>query len=63
MNAIMGEFKSMRETLKQEGLRQGVKSLWKRYGWKMVVAVFAYYLIRDVTLYIVIPSLIIKGLW
>jgi len=42
---------------------QGFKGLVKKYGWKLVVAVFMYYLIRDSILYILIPYLIAKGLF
>ncbi len=31
------------------------KSLYKKYGWKAVAGLFMYYLIRDVTLYILLP--------
>jgi len=34
--------------------------LAKRYGWKLLVAVILYYLIRDTILYIVIPYLIAR---
>ncbi|GEM_PF-1997828 len=34
--------------------------LFKIYGWKLLVAIFMYYLIRDVLLYIVIPYLVAK---
>lgn len=43
--------------------KDGMKGLIKRYGWKLVVAVFMYYLIRDSILYILIPYLIAKGLF
>ena len=42
---------------------QGFKGLVKKYGWKLVAAVFMYYLIRDSILYILIPYLIAKGLF
>ena len=48
-----------REVFKQHGF----KGLVKRYGWKLVAAVFMYYLIRDSILYILIPYLIAKGLF
>ncbi len=34
------------------------KLLYKKYGWKLLLAVFCYYLIRDTILYIIIPYLI-----
>ena len=51
--------KEYREVFKQNGF----KGLVKQYGWKLVVAVFMYYLIRDSILYILIPYLIAKGLF
>lgn len=29
--------------------------LYKKYGWKALTGLFLYYLVRDVTLYILIP--------
>lgn len=43
--------RDFRTTLKESGL----KGTWRRYGWKLVVAGFCYYLVRDITLYILIP--------
>ena len=37
-----------------------IKSLIKKYGWKAGVAIFLYYLVRDVFLYILLPYLVIK---
>lgn len=56
------QIKSMRQTLKDQGFKRGMKTLWKCYGWKMVAAIFAYYIVRDVTLYILIPALLVKSL-
>ena len=42
-------------------LRQAIKMMFKKYGWKVGLAIFMYYLIRDVTLYIILPYLIMKG--
>ncbi|MBO74267.1 MAG: hypothetical protein CMD33_03230 [Flavobacteriales bacterium] len=42
---------------------QGFKGLVKKYGWKLVLAVFMFYLIRDSILYILIPYLIARGLF
>lgn len=40
---------------------EGFKALIKKAGWKVVVGVIAYYLVRDSILYILIPYLIAKG--
>lgn len=38
----------------------GLKAVIRRYGWKIFVAFFAYYLIRDLTIYVLIPYLVAK---
>ena len=37
-----------------------ISEIFKKYGWKAAVGIFMYYLIRDVSLYIVLPWLIAK---
>ncbi len=41
-------------------MRWRFRFLFRKYGWKLVMVVVAYYLIRDVTLYIIIPLLITR---
>ena len=38
------------------------RHLFKRYGWKLLVAICVYYLIRDGVIYILIPYLVAKKL-
>ena len=45
----------LRTNTKESGLRQAIKMMFKKYGWKVGLAIFMYYLIRDVTLYIILP--------
>lgn len=33
----------------------GFKGVIKRYGWKVFALLFVYYLVRDITLYILLP--------
>jgi hypothetical protein len=40
---------------------KGIKGFIREKGWKVVIAIFAYYLVRDTTLYIIIPFLITQG--
>lgn len=40
---------------------KGFKGLMKEKGWKVLIAFFLFYLIRDSILYILIPYLIYKG--
>lgn len=40
----------------------GLRGVIRRYGWKFFAFFFTYYLIRDVTLYIIIPWYIAKKL-
>ena len=51
----------LRKNTRESGLRKAIRIMFKKYGWKLGVAIFMYYLIRDVTLYIIIPYLIYKG--
>ena len=50
-------FAIMRAEFKEGGLR----GLFRRYGWKLFAAFFLFYLIRDLTLYVLIPYLIFRG--
>ncbi len=43
-------------------IKARIRHLFKRYGWKMFWAIFIFYLIRDVVLYILIPYLVAKQL-
>lgn len=36
-------------------IKNKFQSIYKKYGWKAVIGIFAYYLVRDITLYIIIP--------
>ena len=52
----------LRNNTKESGIREAIRIMFKKYGWKLGVAIFMYYLIRDVTLYIIIPYLVYKNL-
>jgi hypothetical protein len=52
----------LRSNTREFGLIVAMKMIFKQYGWKVAVALFMYYLIRDVILYIIIPYLVVKGL-
>jgi hypothetical protein len=43
--------------------RHGLRELLRRRGWKFVVALTGYYLVRDTLLYIVIPLCIARGVF
>ena len=43
-------------------LDKKIKKLFKKYGYKAGIFIFLYYLVRDTTLYIIIPYLIYRGL-
>lgn len=36
-------------------VRNRFQLAYKKYGWKALAGVFAYYLVRDLTLYVFIP--------
>ena len=52
----------LKHNTRKHGLKYALKELFKKYGVKGGLSFFFYYLIRDVTLYIVIPYLIYQGL-
>lgn len=58
MRALLLEMKTARGVLRESG----IKGLFRKYGWKFVAVVFTYYLVRDVTLYILIPMFIFKNM-
>ncbi|WP_413576323.1 hypothetical protein ACLVWU_18235 [Bdellovibrio sp. HCB290] len=49
--------REVKKTFKDGGFR----ALRKKYGWKMFAIIISYYLVRDVTLYILIPYFVIKS--
>lgn len=53
MKQVLRDFRS---TIRESGWRGAIR----RYGWRLFAVVFCYYLVRDVTLYIVIPYLIAR---
>ena len=63
MVLIKRRFEQLKELLldlKATWKQSGFKGLYKKYGWKLFAAFFIYYLIRDVTLYILIPWYIVN---
>jgi len=48
--------------LRDERRALGWKGLFRKRGWKLVAVFVLYYLIRDVTLYILIPMAVAAGL-
>ena len=42
--------------------RRGFRELLRQRGWKFLVAIFAYYLIRDTILYVALPLCVARGL-
>ena len=43
--------------------KKGFRGILRVYGWKLFAVFFVFYLVRDVTLYIVLPYLAARGLW
>ena len=42
-------------------IKSKFREIFKKYGWKAALGIFLYYLVRDVTLYILIPWYIAKN--
>ncbi|UYL10631.1 hypothetical protein B9G69_008590 [Bdellovibrio sp. SKB1291214] len=53
----MTVFKDVKQTYKDGGF----KGLRKKYGWKMFAVIISYYLVRDITLYVLIPYFVIRS--
>ena len=47
--------------VKKSFLKEKIRDAYRKYGWKAVVAIVAFYAIRDTILYILIPWLLLKG--
>ena len=58
---FLNALNDLRLNTRKHGLRYALKDIFKKYGWKAGVIIFMYYIIRDVTLYIIIPYLVGKG--
>jgi hypothetical protein len=43
--------------------RHGFRELVRQRGWKFLLVIAGYYLVRDTTLYVVIPLLVTRGLF
>jgi hypothetical protein len=54
------KLKTLLSEMKKTWRETGVKGLYKKYGFKLFLAFFCYYLVRDVTIYILIPWWIAK---
>jgi hypothetical protein len=53
--------KTLRE-IKATFRDSGLKGVSKKYGWKLFLAFFVYYLVRDVLIYVVLPYLVFQGI-
>ncbi|RMD98168.1 MAG: hypothetical protein D6814_08095 [Calditrichaeota bacterium] len=49
------------QNLRDQVKTRGFKQVMKEMGWKIILAVVLFYLIRDILLYVVIPFLIARG--
>jgi hypothetical protein len=49
-------------TSRWQRIRARTVFLIKRHGWKLVIAIVVYYLIRDTVLYLIIPYLVARKL-
>ncbi len=54
----MSQLKNIVLTIRQVGIRKA----FRIHGWRIIAVVTLYYLIRDLTLYVLLPYLIINHL-
>ena len=57
--SLRQRIRELRADLKAKGLKTFIKTA----GWRVLLAIFLYYLIRDTFLYIFLPYLIARGLF
>lgn len=50
------------QTLRNERRELGWRGLLRRRGWSLVVLVVAFYLVRDLFLYVLVPLAVVMGL-
>ena len=62
MSGSIRGLRALQQRLRDDVRALGWRGLARRRGWKLVVVVLAYYLLRDVLLYIVIPLGVAAGL-
>ena len=60
LQSSWSKLKILLREMKKTWREAGIKGLYKKYGFKLFLAFFCYYLIRDVTIYILIPWWIAK---
>jgi hypothetical protein len=58
----LGAFRGWRHEAIAVFRKGGFRGILRAYGWKVFAAFVLFYLIRDVTLYIVLPYLAARGL-
>jgi hypothetical protein len=49
--------------LRDDRRELGWKGLFRKHGWKPLLLFVAFYLIRDLVLYVFIPLAVIAGIW
>ena len=40
----------------------GIRSALRKHGWKLGAVIFVYYVVRDVTLYLLLPAIVAGSL-
>ena len=59
---MAGRYRTFMIEAKNELRQNGFRSLIRRYGWRVIALVFTTYLVRDVTLYVLLPWLVARSL-
>lgn len=62
LNGAMRRLTTLVRTLRDERRALGWRGLVRKRGWRLVVAVIAYYLVRDTILYILLPLGVAAGI-
>ncbi len=58
MSSMVLKAREFKQTVREGGIR----GAFRKYGWKMVVGIGAYYLVRDITLYVLLPYFVLRNI-
>ena len=53
---FLNRFRNLAKKVREKGFLAAIKSV----GWKVTAGIFVYYIVRDVTLYVLVPYLVAK---
>ena len=59
---MLQRYRAFAAEAKSELKANGIRALFRRYGWKLFAVIFTTYLVRDIAFYLVLPWLVARRL-